>query len=299
VGDEGLIAANSLSSLNQNIARLVGPAIGGLIAVSTGLAGVTLVDAGTFVVAALLVAFISIPQEKAASEAHDRDGAPTALWHQWLEGLRLVRGSTALSIMIGIFALTSLGEGVFGTMFVIWVRQVLAGSALQFGWFMSAQAVGGILGGLAVGLLGSRIAPVRLAWIGGSIFALLDIALFNYPLAFPQVWLGLVIMVLVGIPAAAGGSSMRAVLQLATPDSYRGRIFWALGTTMALTRLAGTGIAGTLGGVFGPIPLLTAFQGGAYLLASALILLMSVHLVPAGTEGAEGAARNILAPSTD
>jgi MFS family permease len=164
-----------------------------------------------------------------------------------------VRSSHALTVLIGIFTITSLGEGVFGTMFVVWVKSVLHGSALQFGWFMSAQAVGGILGGLVIGAIGSRIVSNRLAWAGFLLFALLDITLFNYPRVSPQIWIGLVVMVLVGIPAAGGSSGYMTLLQTAIPDVYRGRVFGALGTTSALTQLIGTAIAGTLGSIVGPM----------------------------------------------
>lgn len=279
VSQDQLVTANSLSSLNQNIARLGGPALGGLIAVSTGLAGVTLIDAGSFVVAALLVALLRVPRQPEHTASETSDAGLSAVWHQWLDGLRLVRGSRGLSILIAIFTLTSLGEGVFGTMFVIWVKQVLHGTALQLGWFMSAQAIGGILGGAVIGAVGSRVAPHRLAWIGAMIFALLDITLFSYPLVSPQVWIGLTLIVLVGIPAAAGGSSMRSLLQLATPDRYRGRVFGALGTTSALSGMIGTLIAGAFGGIFGPIALMNVFQGGSYLVAGAMLFLTSAHLI--------------------
>lgn len=277
VSEDLLVSANSLSSLNGNVSRLVGPAIGGAIAVATGLTGVTLVDAASFAIAALLVTFLvmpaSTPVEPAASEA-----ALRAVWRQWLEGLRLIRGNRALIVLIGLFTITTVGEGVFGTMFVIWVKTELHGTALQFGWFMSAQAVGGVVGGLVIGVVGSRVSPLRLAPPGLLLFALLDIALFSYPVLSQQVWIGLILIALVGIPAAASGSSARTLLQLATPDTHRGRVFGALGTTTALAQLLGLVIAGTLGSILGPITLLNVCQGGAYLLSAAVLFTMVAQL---------------------
>jgi MFS family permease len=194
---------------------------------------------------------------------------------QWLEGLRVVRGDRSLTVLMVVFAVSALGEGVMGTMFVIWVRTILHGGALQVGWFMSAQAVGGIVGGLAVGAISARIAPSRLGWMSVLCFATLDIALFTYPLAFHAVWIGLGIMVIVGLPAAGIGSGLISVLQVASPDAYRGRIFGALGTARALASLLGTAIAGVFGGIVGPIAMLAVFQGGGYLLAGLLLVLAS------------------------
>ena len=70
VGEEQLVAANSMSSLNRNLARLVGPVIGGAVVAFGGLAGVVVVDAASFLVAALLIALIS----RATSDAQPGGG---------------------------------------------------------------------------------------------------------------------------------------------------------------------------------------------------------------------------------
>jgi MFS family permease len=274
VSEDLLVSANSLSSLNSNVARLVGPALGGVIAASGGLLGVTVIDAGTFAVAAGLVALVAIPE--APAPAADRE--PVSAWREWIDGLQIVARKRTLLVLFSVFALSGLGEGVMGTMFVIWVKQVIHGTALQLGWFMSAQAVGGIIGGLVIGAVGSRVTPSRLAWIGAMCFALLDMALFSYPLVAPGVWPGLVLIGLVGLPAAAIGSSFMTLLQVASPAAFRGRVFGALGTTRALSTLVGTLTAGLIGGIAGPILMLNVFQCGAYFTAGIVLLVLSSSL---------------------
>src|SRR5689334_10882756 len=58
VDENYLPTANSLSALNGNIARLLGPALAGLIVGLSGLVGITLIDALSFVVAAAMILFI-------------------------------------------------------------------------------------------------------------------------------------------------------------------------------------------------------------------------------------------------
>lgn len=276
VREEQLVTANSLSSLNMNVSRLVGPTLGGLIAAVAGIRGVTLIDSVTFLVAAALVSFLAVP--RGVPTLHEGEAeSPQGIWRLWIDGMRLVRRSTGLSILFGIFALMSMGEGVMATMFVIWVKQLIHGTALQLGWFMSAQAVGGILSGLVIGSIGSRVVPRRLAWMGSLCFALLDIALFSYPVFFPGVWIGLVLIALVGLPATAAMSSYTTLLQLSAPDAFRGRIFGAQGTVSALTMLVGSLLAGAIGGILGPVAMLNIFQGGGYLVASIILLLSVAH----------------------
>jgi MFS family permease len=157
---------------------------------------------------------------------------------------------------------------------VVWVQQVLRGGALEFGWLMSAQAVGGLVGGLVIGYLGSRFAPVHLTGWGMVLFGLIDIVLFTYPLFFSGLAPGLALIALVGIPASAAMSGSMTLLQTSADDEFRGRIFGTLNTTSALLRLVGTLLAGFLGAVLGPILMLDVMQGGSYLLAGVLALLL-------------------------
>ena len=59
VGEDQLVAANSMSSLNRNLARLIGPVVGGAVVAFGGLTAVVVVDAATFLAAAVLIGLIS------------------------------------------------------------------------------------------------------------------------------------------------------------------------------------------------------------------------------------------------
>ena len=54
---------------------------------------------------------------------------------------------------------TGLGEGIMATLFVAFTRRVLGADELTYAWLISAQAVGGVLGGLVLGRVGPRILP--------------------------------------------------------------------------------------------------------------------------------------------
>lgn len=57
-------------------------------------------------------------------------------------------------------------------------------------------------------------------------------------------------------------------------DAHRGRVFGLIGALSNLSGLVGTIIAGTLGGILGPIFLLNALQGGVYVLVGPLVLVL-------------------------
>lgn len=285
VEEQDLLAANSLNALNNNLARLVGPALGGAVMGGFGITAVVIIDGLGFLAAAVLISRIRTSGEVEWEAAKAVDVAQRAwrrVWHEWVEGLAILKRSRAVAALLTLNAVSALGEGVFSVMFVIWVHDVIGGSSRELGWLMSAQAVGGLLGGALLGSIVRRYAPVRVFGIGSIAFGVLDLALFNYPLVFSGVWIGIVLIGLVGIPTIGTGASFLTMMQQSVRDAYRGRVFGIRGTIAALLQLAGTIIAGVLGGVVSPILLLN-IQGGSYVVMGLLALLILPRLLTGDT----------------
>jgi MFS family permease len=169
---------------------------------------------------------------------------------------------------------------------------------------VAAQAVGGIIGGLIAAAAGSRLRPAWLFGGGAVAFGAIDLVLFLYPLVQVAIWPAIALMIVVGVPGAlllAGGMTL---LQGATADSHRGRVFGALGAIEGVAIVAGTIAAGFLGQSVGIIPVL-ATQGGGYLVGGVAILVAlraqqtAVPADPAAsTAGAPDAARPGTVPGT-
>ncbi len=240
-------------------------------------------DAATFLIAGGMIALIVMKsghiqeESEIVSTAAGRKHPIVTVWREWLEGLRLVKRERLVSIMFVLFAVTSLGEGVFGVLFVVFVYKILHGGALQLGWLMGAQAVGGLVGSVLVGYVFKFLSPSRLIGISAILFGLIDLVIFNYPAFFPGFALAVILFVLVGIPGVGTMTSSYTLLQTAVADEYRGRIFGAIGTTGALFMLSGTILAGFLGDHVGVVTVLNT-QGVVYVLAGvfALVTLFNV-----------------------
>jgi MFS family permease len=282
VGDERLVSANSLNATNNNLARLAGPALAGLVVGWFGLVGVVVVDAASYLLSAAFVSLISArtaperPEEAPPADAGGAAAAFSGVWREWAEGLRLVGTGRVLLTVFVVGAVTGLGEGVFLALFPPFVRVALGGGALELGWLMSAQAVGGVLGGLVVGAAAARLSPPRLLGSGAVLFGLIDLAIFVYPSFVQSIAVGLALFVLVGVPAAGMLAGLQTLLQTSAKDHLRGRVFGALGTTQALLMLAGTLLGGALGDAVGIVPVLVV-QGGAYVAAGILVLVLLAH----------------------
>jgi Na+/melibiose symporter-like transporter len=252
-----------------------------VIAGLVGLSGVILLDVASFLVAGALIALISGASTRAShpsAATSNTVGAWVAVWREWLAGLRLVRHERPIMVVFMMLAIAALGEGIMGVLFVVFVNRVLRGGALEIGWLMSAQAIGGLLGGLLVGSASRLLTPARLIGLSGILFGALDLAIFNYPAYIPGITLGLILFALVGIPGVGFMTGVSALLQTSVADQYRGRIFGALGTTQGLLMMIGTISAGALGDRLGVVTVLN-MQGCGYILAG-LIGLTTVVCAP-------------------
>jgi Na+/melibiose symporter-like transporter len=260
VSKEHLVPANALNALNDNLGRLIGPALGGLVAAWIGLGGVAAVDAASYLVAAAMIAAIAAstgPERASQPDAGAATGTRAAVWHEWLDGLRQVRDNRVLRVVFVVFAIASLGEGVMQTAFWVFIDEVLGGGAQEAGWLLTAQAAGGLVGVVMVGAWGKTRTPVHLLGWGCVGVGLIDLMVFNYPAVVPGIWLGLILMALDGVPGTAFGTGYTSALQAETEDAYRGRVFGALGAMSALFMIAGASIAGLATERFGAVAVLT------------------------------------------
>jgi MFS family permease len=272
VPPEDLVAANALNGLNNNLARLIGPVIGGVTVQAAGLSGIVVVDLVSFLVAAALIAGIAPEHGRVAvAVAVERaTGAIAAFWAEWIDGLRLIARTRVAAVLLAFAAVTGVGEGVMLTLFVAFVTDVLESGGGGYGLVISAQAAGGIAGAVLVARLGGGVTPARLLAGGAVGVGVIDLATFTYPAAYPVLWPAVALMVVVGVPFAALAAGRSTLQQTAVEDAYRGRLLGSFGTTSALAMVVGIVVAGALGDVFGIVPLLV-IQSVAYAAAGLVV----------------------------
>ncbi|HKO33500.1 MAG TPA: MFS transporter [Candidatus Limnocylindria bacterium] len=275
--DDDLVTANALNGLNNHLARLIGPAIGGIVVATGGLVAVTAIDAVSFLLAAALIASIRTAHGRAErhdSLEHEALNAWRRVLVEWRDGLRTVLHHPVLRALLVFFAITRIGEGLTATLFVPWTTDALNSDATGYGLLLSTQAIGGLAGAIVIGRLGSRLDPLRLVILGSLVFGLIDLGLFTYPAIYPYIGPALVVMVVVGVPGAAMMAGIATLEQTLASDSHRGRVIGALGAVGAAGSLVGAIGAGFLGQVV-PVVLLLVVQGSGYVIASLTVAWMT------------------------
>jgi MFS family permease len=302
VPHEQLVAANSLNSFSFELARLVGPALGGVVGATLGLNGIVALDSASFLIAAIMIALIAAPPHPSRPAAAPGDslaaeeaGALVRVWRDWVDGLRVIVRERTLQVLLAAMAITSLGEGVIGVLYPVFVYRILHGGPGQIGALMTAQAIGGLIGGVLVGQIGARALSRWVIGLTSFAFGAIDLVIFNIPRVFPSFGLQIALFILVGIPVMFFITGMQTLAQLRSPNAYRGRISSSIGTTASVLGLIGTIIAGTITDHFGVVAVLT-FQGAGYVVAGILMLSLLPPGRPSAAEVARAGAPGVEVP---
>jgi MFS family permease len=91
VGEQELLEANSLNAVSDNLPRLIGPSLGGLLMGIFGIASVVLVDSASYLLSAFTILAIVLPQtpsERAAAGPGAPPGTPTSTISRFLAELK-------------------------------------------------------------------------------------------------------------------------------------------------------------------------------------------------------------------
>jgi predicted MFS family arabinose efflux permease len=255
VGADRLMVANSLNAFNDNLARIAGPAMGGLVVALGGLGGVALLNGATFLLAAVLIALIRSPgiARKDADESTDAlPGGLISVWREWIEGLKVVAGERRVAVLFVILGTAMLADSILSALIAPFVGGVLEAPASLFGLLLTLRGVGGLIGGVLLGYAAIRIRTE-------TILTMSLISVGAGTLVFASVPLAPVSMacaVALGIPAVGWIASQQTLLQKSVADEYLGRVFGAFSATTALMLFVGSLASGALADVAGIVSLL-------------------------------------------
>jgi MFS family permease len=258
VAEDELLPANSLNALNNNLARLIGPPLGGAILAIWGLPGVVMFDSLTFGIAGLIILTIRSRAARAAPvepapipEAKPAPGQ--GFWKEWREGINVVRLNRVVGILFITVVLLNFGGVMIDPMAAPYIVEIVKAGPGVFGWLVTVQAMGGILGGLLAGKVGHRMNTASLYGWAEVVLGVIIFIRYNIPY-LPVLF---VMTFLIGLPAAMGAAALDTLFQKKVPNSHLGRIIGALNTTIGLTSLFGVlGISGLLGEILGILPVL-------------------------------------------
>lgn len=212
VGRGELASAVALNSTSFNLARIIGPAIGGLVIAAVGVAACFWLNAASYL--GVIIALFTIRRRVVPG------GPPHTAIELIREALQYVRRSPPL---MGLFLLLFVA-GTFGANFnlvlPLFTRLDLRANADVLGFLFAAQGVGSLVGALTITATGRSLRdPVRIV-MASLLFAAMELAF----ILIPGYWQAVALLLVIGWSFAVYSIGTNTYVQLEAPDRMQGRM---------------------------------------------------------------------------
>jgi predicted MFS family arabinose efflux permease len=212
VGRGELASAVALNSTAFNLARIIGPAVGGIVIASFGVAACFWVNAASYV--GVIAALLTVRRRPLMP------GPPQTATQLIAEALRYVSKTRPLA---GLFLLLFVA-GTFGANFnlvlPLFTRLVLHANADTLGFLFAAQGIGSLAGALTMTAVGTMLLEPRRIVMGGLLFATMELAF----LVMPGFWQSVVLLLAIGWSFALYSIGTNTFVQLRAPERMQGRM---------------------------------------------------------------------------
>jgi len=256
-----LMNAIALNSAVFNGARVVGPAVAGLLVARYGTAVAFVMNGASFI--AVLAALAAIRTEGAPSP---RRGV--GLRAEIAEGVRYAAGTPRVALVMSLLMVVSLFVVNMNVLVPLIARDVLHEGAHGFGLLMAALGVGAVAGALAVAAVSVGRPPLGMV-VGPALAAAALLLVLSTARHFGVT---AAVLVALGFAQIVFMTSCNTTVQIAVPDELRGRVMGLYALVFAGMTPIGALIVGTVAEHWG-VSRACAVGGGAGLL---LILALSV-----------------------
>ncbi len=213
VGREDLMNAIALNSSMVNGARVVGPAVAGLLVAAVGEGWCFLLNSLSYlaVIAGLLMMKVEKPSWI---------GTPRSAVTDIVEGFRFVWQAAPVRALLLLLGAVSLAGLPYSVLMPIFAQSILHGGAKELGLLMGASGLGALFGALSLASKSGVSGLGRWVAMSAAGFGIM-LALFSLSRVF---WLSAALLVPVGYTMMVEMASSNTLIQAMVPDRLRGRV---------------------------------------------------------------------------
>lgn len=249
VGREDLLNAIALNSAAFNAARIIGPAVAGLLIGYLGLEICFYINAFSFIP-------VIVGLFKMTFSGNRKDTSTGGFKEKILEGLRFMRDEPKVFTLILLVAIISLLGIPFLALMPVFARDILKIGPTGLGLLMSSAGAGSFIGAISLAFRANIKKGLLVAFSG----LLFSITLIIFSVS-KVIWLSVFMLFLGGWGMISLMATANSLLQLSVPDDLRGRVMSAFALVFLgfapignliigwLAEGLGTALAVTLGGI--------------------------------------------------
>ena len=205
--------AIALNSSIVNVARLIGPALAGLIIAAVGEGYCFAIDGVSYfaVIASLLMMRVTASEAKRAT---------LSMMEQLKEGWVYVSNFAPIRTILLLFSVMSLMGMPFLVLMPIFASQVLHGGPHTLGFLMGASGVGALISAVSLAFRKSVRGLTTMIQVASMIFGV-GLVLFGLSRSLP---ISLLLMLITGFGMMQGLAASNTVIQTLVPEDKRGRV---------------------------------------------------------------------------
>ena len=212
VGKEDLMNAIALNSSMFNGARVIGPAIAGILVAKIGEGWCFFANAVSYIAVIIGLLLMKVHSPVRAAMA-------SPLEHI-MEGFRFVNRTAPIRALLLLLGLVSLVGMPYVVLMPIFADQILHGGARGLGILMGATGVGALLGALTLAFReGVKGLGRWVAWCCAGFGASLIVFALSH-----SFWLSVLLLLPVGYSMMLQMASSNTLIQVMVPDALRGRV---------------------------------------------------------------------------
>jgi MFS family permease len=205
--------AIAINSSMANSARLLGPAIAGLVIGAFGEGWCFLIDGVSYLA---VIASLMLMRIRPMDIRRNARG----MFEEMREGWDYVRSFHPVRTILLLFSLISLMGYSYAVLLPIFAGQVLHGGATTLGWLTGASGVGALVSALSLAVRKTVLGLTRMLQLASG---MLGVALIIFGFSH-TLWVSLLLMVVVGFGLIQSASVSSTIIQTLVPDDKRGRI---------------------------------------------------------------------------
>ncbi|MBB6454825.1 MFS family permease [Salirhabdus euzebyi] len=270
VKDEDMKSAMSITSMIDSSTKVLGPLLSGLLVTAFGAKIVFLLDSATFIVSAILIAFlpktVKLIKDNDIEEDHKADNS---FKRELIEGFSFIKSKTYMLVGLTILGLSLLILQLSDSQIIVLIRELSEASPDLFGYIVTAAGLGMFFAGL---LLANKPNYNTFILIFAGVFGIgfsfgMMGVLTNFDLNYSAIWAPLL--------GFSGGFSaslifipFQATVQIDTPVHMTGRVFGVINSVTTTATIIGPLLGGWLATVIGIIP--------TFVITASLLIIVAI-----------------------